>query len=355
MLSRSAAAALPLLAAPAALFAGDARKQQSRLGLGAYSCGIGWRMIREGQAGPKFKDTLSFLDYASSLGAAGVQTLLRPNDEQTAVALRERVEKSGAYYEGEILLPKDEADLARFESDLRRVRATGATIARCAALGSRRYETFKTQSEFDAFRSRTESSLASVEPLLRKTGIRLAIENHKDWLVAEQIELLRRFSSEWVGVCLDTGNNIALLEDPTFVVDSLAPLALTVHLKDMAVMECEEGFLLSEVPLGTGFLDLSRLVNTLRRAKPGIVFNLEMITRDPLKIPCLMVSYWATFGGRETAESAATLGSALRLVKQHPPKSPLPKVTGKTLSEQLAFEEENNRNSISFARANLRL
>ena len=36
------------------------------------------------------------------------------------------------------------------------------------------------------------------------------------------------------------------------VVEALAPRAFTTHFKDMALEEYEQGFLLSEVPLGTG-------------------------------------------------------------------------------------------------------
>ena len=75
--------------------------------------------------------------------------------------------------------------------------------------------------------------------------------------------------------------NIALLEDPYVTVDALAPFAFSVHLKDMAVQPSERGFLLSEVPCGTGFLDLPRIVATLRKANRDIAFNLEMATRDP--------------------------------------------------------------------------
>jgi len=66
----------------------------------------------------------------------------------------------------------------------------------------------------------------------------------------------------------------------------------------MAVQEYEEGFLLSEVPLGEGFLDLKKMVAILQKANPTIQFNLEMITRDTLKIPCLTPKYWATMETR---------------------------------------------------------
>ncbi len=52
--------------------------------------------------------------------------------------------------------------------------------------------------------------------------------------------------SRHVGVCLDTGNNIALLEDPDVTVETLAPLAVSVHLKDMAVAEYADGW----IPIG---------------------------------------------------------------------------------------------------------
>ena len=61
--------------------------------------------------------------------------------------------------------------------------------------------------------------------------------------------------------------------------------------------EYEEGFLMADVPLGQGCLDLQAMVDILRKAKPGMKFSLEMLTRDPLKIPCLTDKYWASFVG----------------------------------------------------------
>jgi len=150
---------------------------------------------------------------------------------------------------------------------------------------------------------------------------------------------------------VDFGNNIALLEDPLDVVQALAPFAFSVHLKDMAVEMTEEGFLLSEVPLGTGMLDLPEMIKTLTEKNPGIVFNLEMATRDPLKVPCLTPAYWATFPDRRATDLAA----ALMRVRRHPPRQPLPRVAGKSPGELVAFEEENNRQCLSWARQKLGL
>ena len=299
------------------------------------------------QPGTKFSDAPTFFDYARSLGAEGVQTSVR-SDEQ-AKAMRSRVETTGGWYEGDVRLPKTQADLDTFDDELRLVRASSGTVARSVLTGRRRYEAFKSIAEFREFRSQGEATLRMAEPLLKKHGVRLALENHKDQLVAELLEMLGHFSSEWIGVCVDTGNNIALLEEPHAVIEALAPFAASVHFKDMAVQSYPDGFLLSEVPLGTGFLDLPRVITTLRQANPGIGFNLEMGTRDPLKVPCLTPAYWAPFEPR----SAQILAQALGRVKDHPPSQRPPTVTGKTVPQILEDEEANNKVSLDWMKKNI--
>jgi len=162
---------------------------------------------------------------------------------------------------------------------------------------------------------------------------------------------MRHLGSEHIGVCVDTGNNLALLEEPAETIKELAPWAFSCHLKDMSVEESSNGFLLAEVPLGDGFLDLKAIVQMLRRARPQIRFNLEMITRDPLSIPCLADAYWATFGevpGRDLARS-------LSLVRQHARKERLPRISSLALEQQLSAEERNVQRSVEFARERLEL
>jgi 3-oxoisoapionate decarboxylase len=73
------------------------------------------------------------------------------------------------------------------------------------------------------------------------------------------------------------------------------------------VREYDEGFLLADVPLGQGFLELKKMVNILHKAQPKIRFTLELITRDPLKVPCLTDKYWATFATTPGRDLARTL------------------------------------------------
>ena len=135
------------------------------------------------------------------------------------------------------------------------------------------------------------------------------------------------------------------------IIEAYAPFAFSVHLKDMAFEEYGDGFLLSEVPLGRGFLSISRVVEILRKANPAVQLNLEMITRDPLRIPCLTDAYWATMRGTPASQFAQALGTA----KQNISKIALPRLSDLPPEKQLLLEDEHVRASLAFANAELRL
>ena len=91
------------------------------------------------------------------------------------------------------------------------------------------------------------------------------------------------------------------------LVEKLAPYAASTHVKDMAYEEDPAGFRMSEVPLGDGRLQLTRMLDAIRRARPRTRFVLEMITRDPLLVPCLTEKYWETYTDRSPRHLARTL------------------------------------------------
>src|SRR5262249_49509031 len=179
--------------------------------------------------------------------------------------------------------------------------------------------------------------------------VSVAIENHKGWGAGEQAGWMKRLSSEYVGVHLDFGNNVSFCEDPMFTLETLKPWIFSGHIKDMAVAPYEDGFLLSEVPMGEGFLDLKKMVDTLREKDPNMAFDLEMITRDPLKVPIFTDKYWVTFSDMP----ARHVARIMEIIEKHPPKKPLPKVSGLSPADQLKLEDEYNVACIKYARQNL--
>jgi len=183
--------------------------------------------------------------------------------------------------------------------------------------------------------------------------MRLAIENHKGWRSGEQEAWMKLLGSEWVGVCLDFGNNISLCEDPMDTLKTLLPYTFYCHIKDMAVQEYEDGFLLSEVPMGDGFLDLKGMVKILREKDPNMIFGLEMITRDPLKVPVYNPSYWTTFDDSYSPLPGRDLAHVLDLVHKNKPKKPLPHVDDLTAEQRVKLEEDLNAQCIAYAHQNL--
>ena len=342
-------AALPAAVVAARQVLAASGAASGSLGICSFSCHRAWLALRERSAPVPFADGPTFYAYARSIGADGVQTSVATISEAAAARFRDTVAQTGGYYEGDIRLPKDEAGLEAFEREVKLTVAAGAVVARTYLTGNRRYETFKTLDEFKAFRADASKRLAMVEPVVRMHRLKLAVENHKDLTCDEQLALMREIGSEWVGVNFDTGNNIALLEDPYHSLETLAPFLMAVHLKDMAVQPYESGFRLSEVACGEGFLDLPRIVAMLRRANPDVRLNLEMATRDPLLVPCLTDVYFATFPERK----ATHLDTAMKRVRDNPPRRPPPSITGKTMPQQLAEEEANNRQSLEWMHRHL--
>ena len=161
--------------------------------------------------------------------------------------------------------------------------------------------------------------------------------------------LLERHSNEYLGSCLDFGNNISLLDDPMYVIEKLAPYAVTTHVKNMGVAPYPDGFLLSEVLLGNGFLDLQRMLSLVHQARPKTNFSLEMITRDPLKVPCLTDQYWITFPER----NGLYLAKTLKLVENN--RSQLPTFSQLSHEQQLKIENDNVIACLNYTREHLTL
>lgn len=340
-------AASPLLSANARA---DVMPKKSQLGLVLYCARFRRDALR--RRNPQF-DLYSpdnFLEHCRTVGAGGMQCALGVLDGASVRRLRDYAEKYALYIEAIVKLPKDDADVVRFDRMMKSAADVGAVAARTTIIPGRRYEYFKSIEMFNEFNARGRRMLELGTPVAEKYRIPIAVENHKDHLDDQRVELFEHISSEFVGACVDTGNSFALLENPIETVNKLAPWAHSVHLKDQALQSYDDGFLLGDIPLGQGGLDLIRMVQILKDTRPSIRFTLELITRDPLKVPCLTDRYWTTFPDRR----ATRLAAALRYVRDHSARS-LQYVSQMSPDEQLVLEDTNVRQSLDYARDELGL
>jgi len=295
-------------------------------------------------------DTYEFLEYCNSLGAGGIQASLSSLDPSYLKKLRARADQLGMYLEVMVELPKGNS--TDFERVIQAAKDAGVLCVRTACLGGRRYENFSDVADWKAFVAASTEKIDRALPVVTRLRMPMAIENHKDWTADELATLLKERSSEYLGACIDTGNNISLLDDPMAAIETLAPYAVSTHFKDMAVEPYADGFLLSEVPLGEGLIDLERGVAAIRRLRPNTRFTLEMITRNPLQVPCLTDKYWATFPDR----NGKYLADTLRMVRETAARlQHLPHVEHESREGLLQLEEENVKQSLYFARTRVGL
>lgn len=313
--------------------------------MGLAGAGTPRRPAQPGQ--PANNDPVAAIDYAHSLGAAGLE--LRIKDEDIPRA-RKRLDELGMFaHIGETPLPTASGDTSGFEQACKQAQALGGNLIR-AAMGGRRYEDFNTMAEFVAFHEARDKMVHQLAPIADKYKVTMAIENHKDRTDQQLAALLKSISSEYVGALVDFGNSISLCALPDETIATLAPYVKSCHAKDMAVKFYEDGFLLSEVEMGTGILDLKGTVAKLRKVNPNLRLVQETIIRDPLKIPINTDKYWATFPERK----AAFLPKIKAFVAAHEAKTPLPHMTGLTPQQQFETYEHAVKAGFDWVKANIR-
>jgi hypothetical protein len=76
-----------------------------------------------------------------------------------------------------------------------------------------------------------------------------------------------------------------------------------------------------------------------------------MITRDPLKVPYKTDHYWITHERRDETRISKFENTVLKQVWT----KPLPRITGLSAAQALAFEDENLRRSAAYAKQTLKL
>jgi sugar phosphate isomerase/epimerase len=227
-----------------------------------------------------------FLRRAHRLGVAGVslESCYLPADGDFLCRLRDALDGYGfervwAWGHPNGLRSGTDRQAARdLVAHLGHARAVGAGVMRIVG-GSRRTR----PASFARHKRLLGGMLRKLLPAAEDHGVVLAMENHIDLTADEMVEVVRGLDSPWLGVCLDTGNNLRLFEDPLAVAAKLAPLARATHVKDVGVRRGnprEFGFWPS-VPLGAGLVDIPRVLSLLREARYTGLLAVEVDYLDP--------------------------------------------------------------------------
>ena len=223
-------------------------------------------------AHPEFRpshpmDLFAFIERASELGVNGFQIdpmHLGSREGHYLTAIRDDARSRGLFVEHGIMSVRAEDITAGVEE----CSLLGAHVLR-GFLGFDRYRrSTDVRREIDHAEDQLRRSL----PVLRDAGVRLAIENHGDLTSTELVELVERVDDPAVGICLDTGNALALFEDPLAAAERMVPFAISTHFKDCAVIPTGSGFMVTGASLGKGILPMDQLFRLIE--EEGVVDRL---------------------------------------------------------------------------------
>lgn len=157
--------------------------------------------------------------------------------------------------------------------------------------------------------------LAPHADAFRRAGVVLAIENHDRFTASKLAGVVMRLGVDWTGICLDTVNSLGALEGPGVVVETLAPLAVNLHVKDFTIVRVNEqmGFNVRGCAVGDGRLNVPKLVAHVASGSGRVdemtaVIELWTQVQNTLEATIELEAAWAERSVRnlrEVLESAA--------------------------------------------------
>ena len=193
-----------------------------------------------------------------------------------------------------------------------------------------------------------ERELATAARLYEAAGLFYALENHQDYPSRLLTDVFRRIGSKHIGIFLDTGNSMALLEDPVETAEMLAPFVLGIHAKEYAVLPAPGGFDLVGVPLNQGVVDNLRILQLVAAKAPG--GRIPLLLENPLeRCPVdLFAEPYRRHLGERSLHSLSTIAALMDRSRELFPSGITLPHEDATLSAEAVQKAEIEHNRLAF-------
>ena len=164
------------------------------------------------------------------------------------------------------------------------------------------------------------------------SGVKLAWENHGGDVQAREMKIaIEAIGPDVIGVCLDSGNPVWMLEDPHATLDTLIPYTLTCHVRDSAVWKVPEGIAVRWVNMGDGNVDIDGWIRKFIEARPGLPIIFEnLVSGAPRVHKIYERPFWVNWSKMPAAEFSRFLAVA----EKGKPTPAVPRPQGKTAGQQ---------------------
>jgi sugar phosphate isomerase/epimerase len=285
----------------------DARTPAADVPVGLCYYGISYTTGFAGRgtprANPRPLDAIGFLELAAKLGLSAIEVpfgYVHPQeDEGTLAAYVQEAQARGLRVVSAGLPIESEP----FRRHLALCGRLGIKTVRCVLsgvlCGDRR-----PIGGLEGWQRHLDHKIAILEdvaPVAEDAGVRIGVENHQDATSADLLYLCQAVDSPNVGVTFDTGNPLAVAEDPVAFARTILPYLVHVHLKDYRMTPTPEGYRIFHCAIGAGVVDYPTLFD-LFRTKEDLVCDIEMAALGERHIRLLTPEYWAGFAPRPVTE-----------------------------------------------------
>lgn len=274
-----------------------------------YHCGLTW--AGTAKANPRPLSAEQLLDLTAESGLAHLELparLLGEVSPERLDALRRRASDAGVGF----VVAGEKVNADGLRRDLQLAKSLGAPIVRCILSGILCGDRRGFAGGWPAHLAACAAELELVLPEAERLGVAIAVENHQDADSADLLALCRRFESRYLGVTLDCGNPLAVMEDPVEFAARLAPYLRHAHLKDYTVHRAPNGFRLIRAALGEGVVDFPALLRLFEQQEWPITTSIEMAALQARLIPMLEQTWWDEFPGRDLSGSLSALSLVWR-------------------------------------------
>jgi 3-oxoisoapionate decarboxylase len=209
---------------------------------------------------------------------------------------------------------------------LRASQIFGATCMRCVLGGD------PERPQIDMHIDNMIKAVRGMRSRIADSGIKLAVENHGGDLQAREMKMMvEAVGRDIMGVCLDSGNPVWMLEDPHMTLEMLIPYAETCHIRDSAVWKVPEGIAVRWVNMGEGNVDIDGWIRKYIEAKPGhpIIFE-NLVSANPRVHAIYDPKFWDRWRNMPAWE----LGRFLAIAEKGTPKPATPRPADRTAGQQ---------------------
>lgn len=153
------------------------------------------------------------------------------------------------------------------------------------------------------------ASIAAVADRFEAAKVYLGLENYESASFHDFVKVCERIDNEYIGITLDTVNNLGRGEGVEEVTNTLMPYTKCFHVKDFIVTRAgsNAAFTITGAPAGEGTLDLVRHMSMLKEVHPNASIILEQWTpfQESLQATADLEMEWAEISIRNMKKALA--------------------------------------------------